>query len=177
MAVDLRLALHLDDGRTAAGVRLPILTVVRTRDEAAVVGHLGPDLLAAEFPLDAAVARLRADPASPAVAALLDQRRVAGLGNMWAGELLFLHRTSPWRAVAEVDAAPLLVRARALLQEAVVSNPRQITTGDARRGRRHWVYGRAGRTCLRCGAPVALVPLERASHGHETWWCPVCQAA
>lgn len=172
----LRVGLYLADGRTAAGIGLPVLTVVRTRDEGQVVGHLGPDLLADDFPLDVAVARLTAAPSTPAVAALLDQRRVAGLGNMWAGELLFLLRTSPWRPVGDVDAPALLTRARQLLRHAVASNPGQVTTGDPRRGRRHWVYGRAGRPCLRCATPVAFTPAERTPHGRETWWCPACQA-
>lgn len=175
VARDVRVALHLDDGRTAAGVALPVLTVVRTRDEHRVVGHLGPDLLADDLDLDLAAARLRADPALSAVVALLDQRRVAGLGNMWAQELLFLERTSPWRPIGEVDVVPLLARGRDLLRDAVAVNHRQITTGDPRPGRRHWVYGRARRPCFRCGTAVAFAPPERTPHGRETWWCPRCQ--
>jgi endonuclease VIII len=173
---DLRVALRLTDGRTLAGVALPVVALVRTRDEGRVVGHLGPDLLAAEFDAGAAATRLRADPGAPAVVALLDQRRVAGLGNMWAQELLFLHRTSPWMPVGDMDLPPLLARARRLLQEAVATNHGQVTTGDPRPGRRHWVYGRKGRPCFRCGAPVAFAAPERTPHGRETWWCPVCQA-
>jgi endonuclease VIII len=174
VAADLRIALHLADGRTAAGVALPVLTVLRTRDEARVVGHLGPDLLADDFDAGRAAARLRADPALPAVAALLDQRRVAGLGNMWAQEVLFLRRTGPWRPIGEVDLPPLLELARARLRHAVTANPAQNTTGLPRPA--HWVYGRKGRACLRCGAPIAFLPAERTPHGRETWWCPHCQA-
>jgi endonuclease VIII len=174
VAADLRIALHLADGRTAVGIALPVLTVLRTRDEARVVGHLGPDLLADDFDPDAAAARLRADPALPAVAALLDQRRVAGLGNMWAQEVLFLRGTSPWRPIGEVELAPLLELARTRLRHAVAANPAQNTTGRPRPA--HWVYGRKGRACLRCGSPVAFRPGERTAHGRETWWCPTCQA-
>ncbi|MCX6466241.1 MAG: DNA glycosylase [Pseudonocardiales bacterium] len=171
---DLRVGLGLDDGRTVAGVALPVVTLVRTRDEARVVGHLGPDLLADDPDLDAAAARLRAVPERAAVVALLDQRAVAGLGNMWAQEVLFLERTSPWRPIGGVDLPPLLARARRLLREAVATNHRQVTTGDPRPGRRHFVYGRKGRPCLRCGTPVAFAP---AGHrARETWWCPRCQA-
>jgi endonuclease VIII len=181
---DLRVALWLDDrraprpsggaladARVAAGVALPVLTLVRTRDEARVVGHLGPDLLGDDPDLDLAAARLRAEPDRPAVLALLDQRNVAGLGNMWAQELLFLERVSPWRRIVEVDLPPLLARGRDLLVDAVARNPRQTTTGDPRTP--HFVYGRKGRPCLRCGTRIAF----RAPDGHvrETWWCPTCQ--
>lgn len=166
-----RRARPLAESRVAAGVALPVLTLVRTRDEGRVVGHLGPDLLGEDPDLDAAAARLRADPDRPAVLALLDQRSVAGLGNMWAQELLFLERTSPWRRIGDVDLAPLLVRGRDLLLDAVARNPRQVTTGDPRTP--HFVYGRKGRPCLRCGTRIAF----RAPDGavRETWWCPRCQ--
>lgn len=172
-SVEARVLLRLDDGRTLAGVALPVLDLVRTRDEARVVGHLGPDLLSADFDADGAARRLHAGPDTAAVAALLDQRRVAGLGNMWAGELCFLHRVDPWGPIGEVDVGPLLDDARARLREAVATNPRQITTGDPRRP--HWVYGRARRPCYRCGTPVAFRPAARTPHGRETWWCPGCQ--
>ena len=161
----------LAEARVVAGVALPVLTLVLTRDEGCVVGHLGPDLLGDAPDLDAAAARLRAEPDRFAVLALLDQRNVAGLGNMWAQELLFLERTSPWRRIAHVDLPPLLARGRDLLVDAVARNPRQVTTGDPRTP--HFVYGRKGRPCLRCGTAIAF----RAPDGQvrETWWCRRCQ--
>lgn len=177
VAARLRIALRLDDGRTLAGIDLPVLTLVRTRDEEQVVGHLGPDLLggstATDEGLARAAARVVAAGAQPVVATLLDQRRVAGLGNMWAQELLFLHRTDPWRAASTVDPLPLLADARRRLRHAVDHDPSQSTTG--RRSPRHWVYGRARRPCLRCATPVAFVDAARTPHGRETWWCPGCQ--
>ncbi|MCG8925083.1 DNA-formamidopyrimidine glycosylase family protein [Lentzea sp. CC55] len=175
---DLRMALRLDDGRTLVGVALPVLTVLRTRDEHTVVGHLGPDLLGADTTgvdsIIVAAERVAAAGDETIVAALLDQRRVAGLGNMWAQELLFLHRVSPWRAAGTVDDLEVvLTDARRRLEHAVRANPAQNTTGMPRP--RHWVYGRARRPCLRCGTPIAFRPAERTSHGRETWWCPVCQ--
>jgi endonuclease-8 len=174
VAADLRIGLQLADGRTAVGVALPVLTVLPTRDEDRVVGHLGPDLLADDFDAGRAATRLRAEPDLPVLVALLDQRRVAGLGNMWAQEVLFLGRTGPWRPVGGVDLDPLLELARTRLRHAVTHNPGQNTTGLPRP--RHWVYGRKGRPCLRCGTPVAFRPAERTPHGRETWWCPTCQA-
>ncbi|HEX7308895.1 DNA-formamidopyrimidine glycosylase family protein [Lentzea sp.] len=171
----LRIALRLDDGRTLVGVALPVLTVLRTSDEHAVVGHLGPDLLGPDTDsIAVAAARVAAAGGEAVVAALLDQRRVAGLGNMWAQELLFLHGVNPWRHAGGVDGLEtLLTDARRRLRHAVRENPSQNTTG--RRSPRHWVYGRARRPCLRCGTPIAFRPAERTSHGRETWWCPVCQ--
>jgi endonuclease VIII len=109
----------------------------------------------------------------PVVAALLDQRRVAGLGNMWAQELLFLHGVDPWRPASAADPTPLLADARRRLRHAVDHNPSQNTTG--RRSPRHWVYGRARRPCLRCATPIAFTEAARTPHGRETWWCPGCQ--
>ncbi|GAA4542387.1 DNA-formamidopyrimidine glycosylase family protein [Pseudonocardia xishanensis] len=174
--LDVRALLVLADGRSLAGVALPVLQLVRTRDERLVVGHLGPDLLADGFDPATAVVRLRAG-SDTLVGALLDQRRLAGLGTMWAGELCFLHHLSPWTPVAGVDPArlhALVDDARARLSTAVTDNPRQVTTGDPRVP--HWVHGRAGRPCLRCGTPVAFRPAARAAHGRETWWCPGCQS-
>ncbi|RZT85232.1 endonuclease-8 [Pseudonocardia sediminis] len=175
VAADLRIALHLGDGRTLAGIGLPVLAVLATRDEHRVVGHLGPDLLGETFDASAAAARLQASAERAVLPALLDQRCVAGLGNMWAQELLFLGHVNPWRPVGEVDPLPLLDRARTLLRNAVTSNPGQNTTGRARPP--HWVYGRKGRPCLRCTTSVAFAPPERTPHGRETWWCPRCQPA
>ena len=177
VAAQLRIALRLHDARTLAGIDLPVLTLVRTGDEHRVVGHLGPDLLDASTATDEglarAAARVVAAGAQPVVAALLDQRRVAGLGNMWAQELLFLHGVDPWRPASAVDPVPLLADARRRLRHAVDHDPSQNTTG--RRSPRHWVYGRARRPCLRCATPIAFTEAARTLHGRETWWCPGCQ--
>jgi endonuclease-8 len=177
VAVRLRIALRLDDDRTLAGIDLPVLTLVRTADEHRVVGHLGPDLLGATTATDEGLARAAAGVvaggAQPVVAALLDQRRVAGLGNMWAQELLFLHGIDPWRQACTVDPLALLSDARRRLRHAVDVDPSQNTTG--RGSPRHWVYGRAGHPCLRCATPIAFTDATRTPHGRETWWCPGCQ--
>jgi endonuclease VIII len=177
VAARLRIALRLHDDRTLAGIDLPVLTLVRTGDEHRVVGHLGPDLLDASTATDEglarAAARVVAAGPQPVVAALLDQRRVAGLGNMWAQELLFLHGVDPWRPASAVDPVPLLADARRRLRHAVDHDPSQNTTG--RRSPRHWVYGRARRPCLRCATPIAFTDAARTPHGRETWWCPGCQ--
>jgi endonuclease-8 len=143
------------------------------------LARLGPDLLAEGFDPSQAVGRLR-DPVRaslPISEALLDQAALAGIGNVVKSEALFLARVDPFAAVAGLDDGTLLrlvARARAILLANVGGGPRVTTTPElARAGRRTWVYGRTGRPCLRCRAPVAS-----RRHGalpRTTYWCPRCQ--
>jgi endonuclease-8 len=173
---DVRVVLRTD-GPAAYGVRLPIVELVRTKDEADVVGHLGPDPLRADWDLDEAARRVAAETARPLVAALLDQRCVAGFGNLWVNELAFLRGHSPWTPVQSVDVVALLeLGARALRHSATVPGAMQVTTGNRRKGEQHWVAGRAGRPCLRCGTPVRVVAeVSNDPERRRTWWCPHCQ--
>ena len=172
-----RLVLVLDSRETVWGVRLHDLELVRTSAEHEVVGHLGPDPLRDDWDPDEAVRRLRAGGDLPLVAALLDQRRLCGLGNLWVNELAFLVGTSPWTPVRDVDVERLVDRAAVMLRRSAHGPGRmQVTTGSTRPGEEHWVSGRAGRPCRRCGTPVnvvAEVPGDAARR--RTWWCPVCQ--
>ena len=172
---EVRVRLALADGRTAVAVAAPVVDLLRTRDEGQVVGHLGPDPLRADWDLAEGARRLAADPDRPLVEALLDQRGVSGLGNLWAVELCFLRGHDPWTPVGGVDTAPLLTLAERMLRHSLEHGTGMTTTGDTRRGRSHWVYGRAGRPCLRCGTPVRFRPATGAPYARETWWCPHCQ--
>lgn len=173
---DVRVVLRTD-GPAAYGVRLPVVDLLRTRDEAQVVGHLGPDPLRDDWDTDEAARRMTAEPGRPLVAVLLDQRCVAGFGNLWANELCFLRGHSPWTPVGEVDVPALLdLGARALRHSATVPGAMQVTTGRRRKGEQHWVAGRAGRRCLRCGATVEVVAeVAGDPERRRTWWCPHCQ--
>ena len=174
---DVRVLLQVDSGATAYGLSLPVVELVRTSDEHQVVGHLGPDPLRDDWDPDEAVRRLAAEPERPLAAALLDQRLVAGWGNLWANELCFLRGHSPWTPVGEVD-VPALVRlgARALRFSATTDRAHQVTTGNTRPGEQHWVAGRAGRPCLRCGTTVRVVAeVPGDPERRRTWWCPTCQ--
>jgi endonuclease-8 len=173
---DVRVMLRTN-GPTAYGVKIPIVELLRTRDEADVVGHLGPDPLRDDWDIAEATRRLREDPDRPTVAALLDQRCVAGFGNLWANELCFLRGHSPWTPVAAVDVTALLeLGARALRHSATVPGAMQVTTGMRRKGEQHWVAGRAGRPCLRCGTTVRVVAeVSGDPERRRTWWCPNCQ--
>jgi endonuclease-8 len=174
---DVRVLLACSSGATAYGLLMPVVELLRTRDEADVVGHLGPDPLRADWDAGAAVERLGADPGRPLAAALLDQRNLAGLGNLWANEICFLRGYSPWTRVADVDVpATVALAARALRHSALVPGAYQVTTGRNRRGQDHWVSGRAGQPCLRCGTTIqvsAEVPGD--PERRRTWWCPRCQ--
>lgn len=97
-----RVLLHLDDGRTAVALDMPVVELLTTSREADVVGHLGPDLLAQDFDAALAAARLAREPDRPIVAAVLDQRNVAGAGNLWTVEALFLRGLFPWTPVQRV---------------------------------------------------------------------------
>ncbi len=167
---------------TCVGYRLPVLELLPTSDEHLVIGHLGPDLLADDFePLQRleAARRLRADGARPIGEALLDQRNVAGIGNLYRAEVLFLSGVSPWRTVDEVDSLPgqldrMVDRARRLLL-ANAGRAAQVTTGDLRPGRTTWVYGRGGQPCRRCGTRVKQAEQGAPAYTRITYWCPSCQ--
>ncbi|RLV47782.1 Fpg/Nei family DNA glycosylase [Nocardioides mangrovicus] len=174
---DVRVVLATAGGPTAYGILLPVVELVATSQEASVVGHLGPDPLREDWDPEEAVRRLGADPARPLVSALLDQRLMAGLGNLWANELCFIAGRSPWTPVAEVDLAGVVrTAARALRHSARVPGAYQVTTGRGRRGEDHWVAGRYRRPCRRCGTPVQMVPeIANDPDNRRTWWCPACQ--
>jgi formamidopyrimidine-DNA glycosylase len=162
------------DGPTAWALRMPVIDLLPTADESTVIGHLGPDLLGS-WDQDEALRRLLLDPDRPVVEALLDQRNLAGIGNLWAVETCYLRGVSPWTPVRDVDLPPLLVLVRKMLRHSL-DHPGQVTTGDTRRGHTHWVYGRAGRPCRRCGTPVEhRDAVAGTSYARETWWCPHCQ--
>lgn len=166
-----------DDAVQAVGVRLHDLQLLPTGEEERLVGHLGPDLLDPQWTdehAERAVAALSADPGRELGLALLDQRIMAGVGNLYKCELCFLLGVTPWTPVSEVDARRTVELARKLLL-ANAWRHEQITTGDAGRGRGQWVYERTRAGCFRCGGRVKV-----ATQGHDvqrrpTWYCPHCQ--
>lgn len=160
----------------AVGYQLGVVEVLPTASEHTVVGYLGPDLLGPDWDPAEAMSRLRADPARPIGEALLDQRNLAGIGNVYKAEVLFLRGIDPWRPVGEVaDVAALIGLAQRLL-EANKERFGMITTGVARRGEETWVYGRAGRPCRRCGTPVRSADQGPNPQERITYWCPRCQS-
>lgn len=130
--------------------------------------RIGPDLLAGDTDLDLLVARVRTgDPARPLGEVLLDQRLVAGLGNMWLAESMWAAGVSPWRPLGRASddqVRTVLSWARREMRAAV---------GGARP--RRAVYRRPGRPCPRCGGPVRSAGL--GEHNRTAYWCPACQPA
>jgi endonuclease VIII len=165
-----------NDTWQAVGYQLGIVEVLPTAREASVVGHLGPDLLGPDWDPEEAARRLLAAPARPVGEALLDQRNLAGVGNIFATEMLFLHGISPWRPVGEVPDLRALVELGQRLLDANKERAGIITTGMARRGEETWVYGRAGRPCRRCGTPIRRAEQGAAGEERLKFWCPACQS-
>lgn len=159
----------------AVGYRLPVVELLPTDREADVVGHLGPDLLGPDWDVDEAVRRLLAHPDAEIGMALLDQRNLAGLGNLYRTEVLFLAGITPWARVADVpDLAGLVERGRRLMT-ANRGHWEQSTTGSLRAGGTHWVFERAGRPCRRCGTRVRSAEQGVAPSARLSYWCPRCQ--
>ncbi|WP_329268074.1 Fpg/Nei family DNA glycosylase [Streptomyces pseudovenezuelae] len=168
-------AILANTDRAAVGYRLPVLELLRTADEYKAVGHLGPDLLGPDWDPERALANLLRGPARPLGEALLDQRNLAGIGNVYKSELCFLLGVTPWLPVGALPAeraAQLPALAKKLL-EANRDRPVRNTTG--RRGQDLFVYGRAPRPCLRCRTSLRVADQGDGSRERPTYWCPTCQ--
>jgi endonuclease-8 len=175
-AFEVRAVLATDDWE-CVGYRLHDVELVPTAEEGRLVGHLGPDVLGPDWDLDEALRRLTSAPDEQIGVAILDQRNLAGIGNLYKVETLFLTRVHPWARVADVpNLAAVVERARTLML-ANRHHPEQSTTGSTRRGQDHWVAGRKGRPCRRCGTAILLGEQGPPLQERVTWWCPTCQAA
>ncbi|MEU7384479.1 MULTISPECIES: DNA-formamidopyrimidine glycosylase family protein [unclassified Streptomyces] len=162
--------------RAAVGYRLQVLELLRTSEDERTVAHLGPDLLGPDWDPDLALANLLADPGRPLGEALLDQRNLAGIGNVYKSELCFLLGVTPWLPVGAVPAdrtAKLPALAKNLLE---ANRDRVVRRTTGLRGHDLFVYGRAPRPCLRCGTSVRVADQGDGSQERPTYWCPSCQA-
>jgi endonuclease-8 len=160
---------------TALGLRVHDLALVATGDEHQLVGHLGPDLLSPHWDSSAALDRLRAQPNRAIGDALLDQRNLAGIGNLYKAETLFIRAVNPWTQVGQVSGLEGLVDTARRLLYRNREHPEQSTTGLLGRGEQHWVYLRSGEACRRCGALIRHARQGVPPQDREVWWCPTCQ--
>ena len=163
--------------RTAVGYRLGMLDVVPTTAEHTLIGHLGPDVLADDFPergLAVAVERWAARGRTPVAEVLLDQTVTAGIGTIYAAESLFARRLWPWTPADRTDAATLLMTARTLMVRSVAAAS-PTTTGETARGRTTQVHGRSGQPCRRCGSVIRVGQARRPPMQRPIFYCPGCQ--
>ncbi len=175
---DMRVVIETD-AFVAVGFNLPIAefhdarSLVRTPD----LRRLGPDLLSDDFDTEAAVQRIRVRRDQDIADVLLNQTVIAGIGNVYKSEVLFICGVSPFEkagALTEADIEKIVTTARKLLRHNVErSNGARETMGSLRRSNRLWVYGRRGEPCRKCGTVI-----EYAKQGMDvrgTYWCPKCQ--
>jgi endonuclease-8 len=161
----------------ATGYRVHDLQLVPTTDEHRLVGHLGPDLLGPDWDVEVAVERLRRAPEATIGEALLDQRNLAGIGNMYKAEILFMRRIHPWTPVAAVADLRGMVELSHKLLRMNRDHPEQATTGLVGRGQEHWVFERAGQPCRRCRTRIVKADQGAPPYARITYWCPQCQPA
>lgn len=156
----------------------PTLELRTARELAAdpQLAALGPDAITDDFDADEAVRRLRARSELAIGVAILDQRALAGIGNVFKSEVLFIRRLSPFGRVADLDDAQLHALAEEAHRQLVANRGggTRITRPGAPRHETLWVYGRAGKPCRVCGAIVRL--RRQGDAGRTTYFCPSCQA-
>ena len=149
------------------GPVLELMTDARTRFDQRLA-NLGPDILAEELAEAAFLRRLREDDQSRGIGdALLDQRNIAGIGNLWKAEACFLAGVSPWKPVGELSDERVLQ---------IVEGIRPLMRASAEGGfqqRDPWVFERTGRPCRRCGTPIRA--RGQGDDNRTTYWCPACQ--
>lgn len=169
-----RIILETADSR-AAGIDLGILEILKREHDMDVVDHLGPDLLGDDWEPAIAAANLSADPDRALAETLLDQRVMAGVGNVYANELCFVSGRLPSSPVADVkDPLRIVQRARDMLW-LNRSRVNRTTTGNTRAGSDLWVYGRVGRPCRRCGTTIESDRAQVTGTDRISFWCPNCQ--
>ncbi|MGB2715876.1 MAG: DNA-formamidopyrimidine glycosylase family protein [Vicinamibacterales bacterium] len=182
---DMRILLATADFE-AVGFNIPVAEFIEERHlpRHRELRELGSDLLSEDFDEDETVARIQAHRTTAIGDVLLNQRVLAGIGNVYKSEVLFACRVNPFLAAGSLDAATvhMLVRTARKFLRANVSTalPPMTTYGGFRRttsrddpSQRLWVYRRAGKPCRRCDTPIAT--RKRGPDARSTYWCPGCQ--
>lgn len=175
------------DGFEAVAFDVPVahFHTERSLQRQTTIPKLGPDLLGAEFYTDDAILRIRAQGEEEIANVLLNQRVIAGIGNVFKSEICFACQIHPFRHVtslskSEIDC--LLQSSRKLMRlnvadgagDGIVTySAGRRTTGASNPGARLFVYGRQGRPCRRCGSSILM--RKQGSGARSTYWCPTCQ--
>lgn len=159
----------------AVAFSVPVAAFSSVADVERELGDLGPDPLSDTFDAGEAVHRLRGRADAEIADALLDQGAIAGLGNVFKSELLFAAGVSPFARVAELPDAALsrIVALGMKFMRVSVEAGERRTRGSLDQSMRLSVYGRAGKPCVRCGAPVSRV--KQGRDARSTYWCENCQ--
>lgn len=157
-------------GRVAVCFNAPVVELLPPGAEAnhPSLSGLGPDILAEPLGVDEILRRARHwPPGTPLGELLLDQRVVAGIGNIWRCEALYLEGLSPWAPVSSLkdDELDALVTTASRIMKA--------SLGSTAERPKRWVYRRAGRPCHRCGTAIASRP--QGEQARTAYWCPTCQ--
>jgi endonuclease-8 len=169
----------------AIGFNVPVAEFLRPHEleRHRTLVRLGPDPLDPAFDRSEALRRLRAQPRAAIADGLLDQRVIAGVGNVLKSEILFLSGVHPFTAAADLPAATLervIDAACELLKANVLTREQTLSRVTGRRTTRRldpsaklWVYGRGGKSCRRCGARIEA--RKTGIDARLTYWCPRCQ--
>jgi endonuclease-8 len=170
----------------AVGFNIPVAELLTTRDLArhAQLRALGPDLLADAFDRDEVIRRIRGRAGDPIADVLLNQRVLAGIGNVFKSEILFLAGLDPFTPVSallDADLERIVDISREQLTANVMARSQTLTRATGRRTTRSldpheklWVYSRGGKPCRRCGAVIQS--RKTGLDARLTYWCPACQA-
>ena len=182
----MRCVIRVEDFEAVAfNVPVAKFFTARTLERDSMIPRLGPDLLSADYDENAARARMLALPDEEIANVLLNQRVIAGLGNVYKTEVCFLCGVHPFRAIASLTPAELdcvLFQSRKLIGENVAEGAGEKiltytgarrTTRSADQASRLWVYGRQGQPCRRCG--TAILMRKQGKDARSTYWCPACQ--
>lgn len=185
---DMRIVIATDAWEAVAfNVPVAEFMTAEAARRAPALRDLGPDLLAEDFDAAEAVQRIGARGDVEIADALLDQRAVAGIGNIYKSEVLFVCSMSPFTPVRDLPrerVTKVVSMARTLLQVNVAESSGagirtypglRRTTGRSDRGGRLWVYGRGGKPCRRCGTAIAR--RAQGPNARSTYWCPRCQGS
>jgi len=171
-----RVELWLDNGRLT-GVSVPLLDMIATTDEHTITDHLGPDLCAVAGPpdIDVVTGRLVRDGEAPLAGALLDQRNVAGFGNVYANDLPFIGGLSPYQPVGTIGGLGELVAIGTALIRLNVANGAINTTGRKLGTGDHWVHGLGRGRCPVCGSVLSYRDADSTPWQRSLTWCETCQ--
>lgn len=183
-ARDMRIVITTENA-VVVGFTIPLAEFLTPRqlERHPQLQSLGPDLLAEPFDRDEALRRIRAHPARAIGDALLDQRALAGIGNVFKSEILFMARVNPFAPVSEIDdetVGRVVDVARQQLRANVLDRSRSLAPARGRRttnslhpGKGLWVYERSGQPCRKCGNTIQFRKTGLEARG--TYWCPQCQ--